>query len=221
MMEDVNEKLIARKQEWAKARRGMSVEEGVIQDHRPRVDRLPPGQRLTKGWPVLDLGMHPDIPLDQWTLTVSGLVDSPFTWTWQDFLSQPQIQTTSDFHCVTTWSTFDNAWEGVSFRHLIEVARPRPEARFVYFMSYDNYSTNLPLEACDDDDVLLTRVWNGQPLTREHGGPVRVLVPKHYAWKGAKWVKEIRFLEQDRLGYWEVRGYSNTALPWDEDRYAL
>jgi DMSO/TMAO reductase YedYZ molybdopterin-dependent catalytic subunit len=147
-------------------------------------------------------------------------VENPFVWTWQDFLAQPQMTSVSDFHCVTTWSTFDNRWEGVSFRRLMQVAGVKPEARFVYFTSYDDYSTNLPLEACDDDDVLLARTWNGQPLPREHGGPVRVIVPKRYAWKGAKWIKEIVFLDQDRPGYWEVRGYSNTALPWDEDRYA-
>lgn len=216
---EYNDKLIAKKEEWAKYKRGLT-EDGVMQDHRPRTARLPPGQHVTKGWPVLDLGIHPSIPLEQWTLAVGGLVQAPFTWNWDDFMAQPQVQLTSDFHCVTTWSTFDNVWEGVTFRQLMQVARPRPEARFVYFTTYDNYSTNLPLEACDDDDVLLTRTWNGQPLPREHGGPVRIIVPKRYAWKGAKWVKEILFLEQDRLGYWEVRGYSNTALPWDEDRYA-
>lgn len=216
---EYNDKLIAKKEEWAKYKRGLT-EDGVMQDHRPRTARLPPGQHVTKGWPVLDLGIHPSIPLEQWTLAVGGLVQAPFTWNWDDFMAQPQVQLTSDFHCVTTWSTFDNVWEGVTFRQLMQVARPRPEARFVYFTTYDNYSTNLPLEACDDDDVLLTRTWNGQPLPREHGGPVRIIVPKRYAWKGAKWVKEILFLEQDRLGYWEVRGYSNTALPWEEDRYA-
>jgi DMSO/TMAO reductase YedYZ molybdopterin-dependent catalytic subunit len=213
-----NGKLIAKKEEWARAKRGL-VEDGVIQDHRERVERLPPGQHLTKGWPVLDLGVHPQISLDQWTLTVGGLVDAPFTWRWEDFLAQPQVASVSDFHCVTTWSTFDNQWEGVSFRHIMHLAKPKPDARFVYFTTHDNYSTNLPLEACDDDDVLLVRTWNGQPLPVEHGGPVRIVVPKRYAWKGAKWIKEIQFLEHDRPGYWEVRGYSNTALPWEEDRY--
>ena len=218
-MEEPNEKLIAKKQEWAKAKRGLSLEEGVIQDHRPRGSRLPPGQHVTKAWPVLDLGIHPVIPLADWRLSVSGLVDNPFTWTWEDLLRQPQVQDVSDFHCVTTWSTFDNAWEGVSFRHIMQMAKLRPEARFVHFTSHDNYTTNLPLEACDDADVLLVRMWNGQPLPTEHGGPARLIVPKRYAWKGAKWVKEILFLEDDRKGYWEVRGYSNTALPWDDDRY--
>jgi DMSO/TMAO reductase YedYZ molybdopterin-dependent catalytic subunit len=102
----------------------------------------------------------------------------------------------------------------------MQTAKLRPHVQFVYFMTYDNYSTNLPLEACDDEDVLLVHTWNGRPLPQEHGGPIRMIVPKRYAWKGAKWIKEIVFLDQDRKGYWEVRGYSNTALPWDEDRYA-
>ena len=214
-----NERLIAKKEEWARAKRGL-LEDGVAQDQRTRQDRLPPGQHLVKTWPVLDLGIHPDLPLGTWTLTVGGLVEQPFTWTWDQFLAQPQVELVTDFHCVTTWSTFDNAWKGVLFRHVMQVAKPKPEAQFVYFTSYDNYSTNLPLEACDDDDVMLIHRWNGKPLPKEHGGPVRMHVPKRYAWKGAKWVKEILFLENDKPGYWEVRGYSNTALPWDEDRYA-
>ncbi|MFQ5991590.1 MAG: molybdopterin-dependent oxidoreductase [Nitrospiraceae bacterium] len=215
-----SERLIAKKLEWAQAKRGLSVEDGVMQDHRARGGRMPPGQHHVNGWPVLDLGIHPSIPLHEWRLSVTGSVEQSFTWNWDDFLAQPQVQTVSDFHCVTTWSTFENHWEGVSFRHLIEIARPHPEACFVYFTSYDNYSTNLPLEACQADDVLLTHRWNGESLACEHGGPVRVIVPKRYAWKGAKWIKEISFLAHDRLGYWEVRGYSNTALPWQEDRYA-
>jgi DMSO/TMAO reductase YedYZ molybdopterin-dependent catalytic subunit len=218
-MDEPNEKLIAKKQEWAKAKRGLSLEEGAVQDHRPRVNRLPPGQHLTKGWPVLDLGIHPTIPLTDWRLAVGGLVDNPLTWSWDQFLAQPQVNDVSDFHCVTTWSTFDNAWDGVSFRHVMQVAKVRPEARFVSFTSYDHYTTNLPVEACDDDDVLIVRTWNGQPLPPEHGGPARVIVPKRYAWKGAKWIKEIVFLDQDRKGYWEVRGYSNTAMPWENARY--
>lgn len=218
-MQEPNEKLIAKKEEWAKAKRGL-VEDGVVQDHRARGNRLPPGQHLSKGWPVLDLGIHPDLPPDKWTLTVSGLIEHPFTWTWEQFLAQPQIELVTDFHCVTTWSTFDNVWKGVLFRHIMQIAVLKPEARFVYCTGYDNYSTNLPLEACDDDDVLLIHSWNGNSLPKEHGGPVRMHIPKRYAWKGSKWIKEIIFLENDKPGYWEVRGYSSTALPWEEDRYA-
>jgi DMSO/TMAO reductase YedYZ molybdopterin-dependent catalytic subunit len=120
-MQEPNEKLIAKKEEWAKAKRGL-VEDGVTQDHRARAVRLPPGQRRVNNWPVLDLGIHPDLPLDQWSLTVSGLVEQPITWTWEQFLAQPQVELVTDFHCVTTWSTFDNAWEGVAFRHLMQLA---------------------------------------------------------------------------------------------------
>ncbi len=214
-----NERLIAKKLEWAQGRRGL-LEEGVMRDQRTRQSRLPPGQHVVKGWPVLDLGIRPDIQIDLWTLSVGGCVESPFTWSWREFLEQPHVRLAADFHCVTTWSTFDNTWEGVSFRHVMQMAGVQPAARFVYFVSYDGYTTNLPLESCDDEDVLLVRVWNGEPLTPEHGAPVRMLVPKRYAWKGAKWIKEIQFLDRERLGYWEQRGYSNTALPWEEDRYA-
>jgi DMSO/TMAO reductase YedYZ molybdopterin-dependent catalytic subunit len=217
-MEEFNERLVNRKEAWAQAKRGLT-EEGVPPDTRSRENRLPPGQHMTKGWPVLDLGIHPTIALTDWTLTIAGAVAQPATWTWEDFLKQPPTQSISDFHCVTTWSTFDNHWEGVSFRHLMSVVRPLPAARFVLFSSYDGYTVNLPLEACDDEDVLLTCKWNAEPLPTEHGGPVRVIVPKRYAWKGAKWVKEITFTERDKPGFWEVRGYSNTALPWEEDRY--
>jgi DMSO/TMAO reductase YedYZ molybdopterin-dependent catalytic subunit len=210
-----NDRLIRTKEQWAKARRG-GEEREVFHDGD---DRLPPGQHLVETWPVLDLGRKPDIPLSEWSLTVDGFVSQPVRWTWQDFLSQPQFRDTSDFHCVTSWSRFDNEWEGVSFRHLISIVKPLSLTRFVLFSSYDDYTTNLPLEACDDSDVLLACKWNGAPLTKEHGGPVRMIVPKRYAWKGAKWVKTITFSDRDEKGFWEVRGYSNTALPWENDRY--
>jgi len=168
---------------------------------------------------VLDLGNQPEVPLERWSLDVQGLVENPVTWDWQDFMAEPQATRVTDFHCVTTWSTFDNRWEGVLFRHLLDVVRPKPEASHVLFTSYDGYSTNVPLSVLNHDDVLIAHRWNGQPLTREHGGPARMIVPSLYAWKGAKWVKEIVFLAQDRPGFWEVRGYSNTADPWTEDRY--
>lgn len=213
---DFKERIITTKEAWAKAKRGMTGESEVV----PRHDRLPPGQHLRTGWPVLDLGIQPEIALADWRLTITGFVTEPIVWTWDDFLAQPQLTSVSDFHCVTTWSTFDNEWEGVSFKRLIEVVRPLSLARFVLFTAYDGYTTNLPLEACDDDDVLLAYKWNGEPLTKEHGGPVRMIVPKRYAWKGAKWAREITFCDQDQKGFWEVRGYSNSALPWENDRYS-
>ncbi|MDW8345166.1 MAG: molybdopterin-dependent oxidoreductase [Verrucomicrobiae bacterium] len=212
-MADYNDKFIAGKQRIAQ-RRIVLPDAG-----RDPNSRLPPGQHEVKDWPVLDLGIHPDIPPDQWTLTLSGWIEQPRVLTWTEFLALPQIERVTDFHCVTSWSRLQNRWRGVAFRTLCELVRPKPNASYVYFIAYDDYSTNLPLSLANDD-ALLAHEWEGQPLPREHGGPVRVVVEKVYAWKGAKWVKEIQFLPHDRLGFWELRGYSNTANPWTDDRYA-
>ena len=149
-----------------------------------------------------------------------GLVAHPVTLSWADFHALPQVEDVSDFHCVTTWSKYDCRWGGVALTTLYELARPAPEARFVYFSSYDGYSTNVPLERCLDDDTLVATSFEGAPVALEHGGPARVIIPKLYAWKGAKFVQGITFLAQDKLGFWEVHGYSNHADPWKEERYA-
>lgn len=182
--------------------------------------RLPPGQKLVNSFPVLDLGVRQNIPLEQWELKIHGKVENPVTLKWEQFLALPQFKDTSDFHCVTTWSQYDMEWEGVAFFTLADLVRPKPEATHVYFKSYDGYSTNSPLAVCMDDDVLVAHKWNGQPLSVDHGGPARVVIPKRYAWKGTKFIHEIIFLDRDLLGYWELRGYSNTADPWSEDRFA-
>lgn len=205
---------IAAKERWALKMAGKA---------RPQVrgtDRLPPGQRLVTDFPTLDLGIQPEVPLDKWELTLHGKVEQPVTLNWQQFLALPQFTDVSDFHCVTTWSQFDLKFAGVSFFSLADLVKPTAEASHVYFKAYDGYTTNNPLEALLDDDVMIAHSWNDQPLTREHGGPARVIVPKRYAWKGAKWVKEIIFLDRDLLGFWELRGYSNTADPFTEDRFA-
>ena len=210
------DRYIAAKQKWA--------EKQIAQGFKPRevaaADRLPPGQKLTTGFPVLDLGVQPEIPLGEWSLTLDGLVEKPVTLNWSQFSAQPQVTDVSDFHCVTTWSKYDCRWSGVAFTTLFELAQPKPEAKYVYFTSYDGYSTNVPLEHCLDDDVLIATQFDGAPVTREHGGPARVIIPKLYAWKGAKFVKTITFLAEDRLGFWEVRGYHNIGDPWKEERYA-
>jgi DMSO/TMAO reductase YedYZ molybdopterin-dependent catalytic subunit len=182
--------------------------------------KLPPGQHEVKNWPVLDLGVKPDIPRAMWSLTVKGYVQNPYVLEWEGFMAMPQVEDVSDFHCVTSWSRMDNHWGGVRFRDIAERAAPKPEATHVHIKSYDGYSTNLPLMECMDDDVLLVHTWEGIDLPREHGGPVRMITPRKYAWKGAKWIKEILFLPQDLLGFWELRGYSNTAEPWFNDRYS-
>ena len=180
-----------------------------------------------KNWPVLDLGEQPNVSLQAWRLEVGGLVENPVTLTWDEFIALPQTDDVSDFHCVTTWSRFDNHWRGVRFRTIAELAIPTAEARFVLCTSYDRapgtsipYTTNLPLARALEDDVLLVHTWEGKPLPREHGGPCRMITPKLYAWKGAKWIRKIEFLAHDRKGFWEVRGYSNSAEPWFNDRYA-
>lgn len=182
--------------------------------------RLPPGQKLVTNFPVLDLGVRPDVPLEKWELKIHGQVEKAVTLKWEQFLALPQFKDVSDFHCVTTWSQYDMGWEGVAFFTLADLVRPTPEATHVYFKSYDGYSTNSPLAVCMDDDVLVAHKWNGQPLPPDHGGPARVIIPKRYAWKGAKFIHEIIFLDQDLPGYWESRGYSNTADPWTEERFA-
>jgi len=210
------ERYIAAKQKWAEKR--------VASGFRPRAEpadgRLPPGQRLTEGFPVLDLGVQPEISLDAWAVRVDGLGEKPTSFNWSQFGALPQVEDLSDFHCVTTWSKYDCTWGGVAFTTLYEVVQPKAEAKFVYFTSYDGYSTNVALEHCLDGDVLIATSFDGAPVPREHGGPARVIIPKLYAWKGAKFVKAITFLAEDKLGFWEVRGYSNSADPWKEERYA-
>jgi DMSO/TMAO reductase YedYZ molybdopterin-dependent catalytic subunit len=195
--------------------------------NRDGMPKLPAGQHVVRNWPVLDLGDLPDIPAAAWKLEVGGHVENPLTLSWDDFMALPQTDDVSDFHCVTTWSRFDNHWRGVRMRDVAELVVPTEDARFVLFTGYDvqpgtdiPYTTNLPLARATEDDVLLVHTWEGQPLPREHGGPVRVITPKLYAWKGTKWVRRIDFLPSDQRGFWELRGYSNTAEPWLEDRYS-
>jgi DMSO/TMAO reductase YedYZ molybdopterin-dependent catalytic subunit len=210
----MKETYIAAKERWAQKMAAKQL---------PKVrseDRLPPGQHRVYNFPVLDLGVRPDVKLDQWELKIHGKVENPVSLNWREFLALPQFKDVSDFHCVTTWSQFDMEWEGVSFFTIADLVKPRPEATHVFFKSYDGYSTNVPLDVCMDDDVLIAHKWNGKSLTADHGGPARVIIPKRYAWKGAKFIREITFLDRDILGFWEIRGYSNTADPFTEDRFA-
>ncbi len=210
------ERYIQAKEKWAAKQKARGVTARAVASE----NRLPPGQKLTEKFPVLDLGVQPEISHTDWTLTLDGLVANNTALTWEKFNELPQVEDISDFHCVTTWSKYDCRWGGVAFTTLYELTQPAPEAKYVYFTSYDGYSTNIPLEQCLDDDVLVATSFDGKPVTREHGGPARVIVPKLYAWKGAKFVKNITFLAEDKLGFWEIRGYSNTADPFTEDRYA-
>jgi DMSO/TMAO reductase YedYZ molybdopterin-dependent catalytic subunit len=230
--------LVARRQAYIDRQRALKKETvdvnfagmrpmGTGPANRDGLPRLPIGQHEVKNWPVLDLGDVPDIPRDRWRLELTGRVENPTTLTWDDFMKLPQVEDVSDFHCVTTWSRFGNHWKGVRFRTIAELAIPTDEARFVLCTGYDiapgthiPYTVNLPLARAVEDDVLLVHTWEGRPLPREHGGPVRIVTPKLYAWKGAKWIRKIEFLAKDQKGFWEVRGYSNTAEPWFNDRYS-
>lgn len=180
---------------------------------------LPPGQHQVNSLPVLDIGLHPAVAPTEWRLTLHGLVAAPLELSWSDVLGLPPREVTADIHCVTHWSCLGLHWSGVAVKPLLERAQPLPEGRFVTLHSYDNYTTNLPLAALLDDDVLLAHSLNGEPLSVEHGGPLRLVVPKRYFWKSAKWLKAIEIHAEDRPGFWEVRGYHNEAFPWEEQRF--
>jgi DMSO/TMAO reductase YedYZ molybdopterin-dependent catalytic subunit len=214
---EVKRKLIEKKQEWARQGRLLSGEK-VKAPAKPG-KRLPPGQHLTRDWPVLDLGVQPNLRPEDWTIGASGLIENPIRWDWKTYLAQPQTEIISDIHCVTAWSRHDNRWRGVSAKHFLSVVRPKAAARFIVFHSYDGYTTNVPLAEFAVDDALLAHSWEGKPIPREHGGPVRVVIPRLYFWKSAKWVKHVTFLDRDAPGFWEVRGYHNVGDPWKEERY--
>jgi DMSO/TMAO reductase YedYZ molybdopterin-dependent catalytic subunit len=186
----------------------------------PSEERLPPGQTLTTKFPVLHVGTPPVFDPQQWTLSVTGEVEHPLTLTWEQVLALPAITSVSDFHCVTSWSRLDNRWEGVAFRTIVEQAQPTSDATYVIGEDDWGYTANLPLEVLMDDDVLLAYKHDGRDLEAVHGGPLRLVVPKRYGWKSVKWLRALHFRMHDAPGFWEVRGYSNTADPWTDDRYS-
>jgi DMSO/TMAO reductase YedYZ molybdopterin-dependent catalytic subunit len=208
-------KLTTTKQRWARERRFIT---GRVA--RAESDRLPPGQHVVKDWPVLDLGLQPEIRPGGWTLDIGGLVENPQHWNLQAFMAQPQVEMVSDIHCVTSWSRYDNGWTGVATLDLLDLVRPLPAAHHVVLHSYDGYTTNVTLQDFAGEDVLLAHSWQGRPLPAEHGGPVRLVLPRLYFWKSAKWVNRIEFTAEDRPGFWEVRGYHNRGDPWAEERYS-
>jgi len=212
----IKQKLIDTKEQWAREGRGLTGADKIPTG--PDKPRLPPGQRLTQDFPVLDLGVQPPISPDEWRLTVSGLVDNPIDWGWDDFQDQPHVDMLTDIHCVTTWSRYDNAWQGISGQRFLSVVKPQADAKFMVFHSHDGYTTNVPVRVFNDDDVILAHTWNDEPISREHGGPVRPIIPKLYLWKSATWVKHITFLDKDAPGFGEVRGNHNDADPGQEGR---
>ena len=181
--------------------------------------RLPPGQIETKKWPVLHYGTVPKVDLDRWRFTVTGAVERPVTLSWTELLAMPRQETACDMHCVTRWSRYDNVFEGVPVRGLLERAGVMADARYVLVHGEQGYTTNLPLADLDRPANLLALSHNGEPLAPEHGGPVRLLVPHLYLWKSAKWVKGFELIEEDYPGFWEQNGYHMRGDPWAEERY--
>jgi DMSO/TMAO reductase YedYZ molybdopterin-dependent catalytic subunit len=182
--------------------------------------RVPPGQYVTEKFPVLHYGSVPNVDLARWNLFVRGLVDNPLRLTWEEFRRLPRREVETDIHCVTRWSKLGTRWEGVPFRAIAELAGVRPEATHVVAHAEQGYTTNLPLAVLMDDDVLLADTYDGAPLEPEHGFPVRLLVPKRYFWKSAKWLRGLEFLDHDEPGFWERYGYHNDADPWLEQRFS-
>ena len=185
-----------------------------------RDQRIPPRQVRTKKWPVLHAGPTPKVDLTTWDLKVFGAVVEPKSWTWSEFAALPAVTVSADMHCVTRWSRLDNTWEGVSVREVMRHVTPRPEARFVLIHAEGGFTTNLPIEEFLGEDCLFARSNDGRPLDPDHGWPLRLVVPRLYAWKSAKWVRGVEFLEADRPGFWEQNGYHNHGDPWSEQRYS-
>jgi DMSO/TMAO reductase YedYZ molybdopterin-dependent catalytic subunit len=208
-------KLTLSKERWAKE--GRLPSRGV---QRSPTARLPVGQHAVSNWPVLDLGTQPEVTRESWRLQLFGAVENPVILDWPALERLPRVDCTSDIHCVTSWSRYDNRWSGVRTRDLIEAIRPRSDARYVLAHSYDNYTTNLTLDDFASEAALLAFNWSDEPLTSAHGGPARLVIPHLYFWKSAKWIRALEFRSNDAPGYWEVRGYHNRGDPWKEERYS-
>lgn len=182
--------------------------------------RLPPGQVLTEKWPVLTYGQPPRVDTRSWTFRCFGLVEEEVAWTWEEFLALPRVTVTSDIHCVTHWSRYDNRWEGVSVREILGRIKPLPGAVAVMAHTHEGYTTNISLTDLDSDDALLAIKHDGEDLPADHGGPCRLVVPKLYFWKSPKWIRGFELMDVHAPGFWEVNGYHLRADPWKEERYS-
>ena len=192
-----------------------------FQPKRAKNDRLPPGQYETKGFPVLSLGPAPRLTTEQWQLEISGLVAKPQTWNWESFQKLTHTDVTKDIHCVTKWSKFDTKWQGVLLDEIIRLAGVKPQATHIIASSADGYTTNLPIKDLIDGQAMVADSYDSQPITNEHGGPARLLVPHLYFWKSAKWLIKIEFTDHDQPGFWETRGYHNYGDYSKEQRYSF
>ncbi|HEX5484013.1 MAG TPA: sulfite oxidase-like oxidoreductase [Terriglobia bacterium] len=194
-------------------------ERKTLQEKMRREGRLPQGQSLTLKWPVLHYSGVPDFDPKTWDFRTAGWVEKPVRLSWDAFLRLPKVQVTADFHCVTRWSRFDNRWEGVAFRTIYEMTAPKPDATHAMVHCEEGYTTNVPLADLLEDNVLFAYRHDGEPLPAEHGGPLRLVVPKLYAWKSAKWVRGLEFMPYDKPGFWEQNGYHMYGDPWKEQRF--
>jgi DMSO/TMAO reductase YedYZ molybdopterin-dependent catalytic subunit len=206
-------KLTRSKRAWADAHR-------FITGTRAPGERLPPGQHLVRDWPVLDLGRQPEVSRERWRLKITGMVERPVTLDWAAYAALPPVAARSDIHCVTTWSRYDNDWQGVATRDLLALVAPRDEAAAVMLHGYDGYTTNVTLADFAAPGAMLVHAWQGRALTQEHGAPVRAMIPHLYFWKSAKWLAGIEVLGADRPGFWEQNGYHLRGDPWAEERYS-
>src|SRR2546425_6214647 len=182
--------------------------------------RLPPGQSLTLKWPVLHYGSVPRFDPATWDFRVYGLVANPARWGWAEFSKLPRVERTSDFHCVTRWSRFDNRWSGVAVREILKLVQPLPEARYVLVHAEQGYTANVPLVDLDREEVLVATHHDGEPLSPDHGYPARLIVPHLYGWKSVKWVRGFEFLDRNEAGVWEQNGYHLYGDPWKEQRHS-
>ena len=183
--------------------------------------RLPPGQYLTEKWPVLHAGTVPNTDVATWDLRVFGEVETPITLSWEEFTALATREITTDIHCVTRWSRFDTSFKGVHWSELAKLVNPKPSARFVVAHAEQDFTANVPLLALEDENALLAYEADGEPLTPEHGWPLRLVIPKRYFWKSAKWLRGIELLDHDEPGFWERLGYHNEADFWKEERYGF
>lgn len=216
---NLNESYIKSKEKLAQLF-GQNKKSEFEESNNKQINRLPPGQRLVNNFPVLDLGIQPMFFENKYRFEVTGLVENPISLTWEEFKKLPKSEITADFHCVTKWSKFDVKWGGVMMKDLLAIVKPKSNAKFIMQYGLDSYTTNVPIESIQADNVILAYELNGEPLPKEHGSPLRMIIPDLYAWKGSKFLTKIEFIEKDKLGFWEVRGYSNKANPWKEERYS-
>jgi DMSO/TMAO reductase YedYZ molybdopterin-dependent catalytic subunit len=193
----------------------------IVSPDTRRSHRVPPGQARTKKWPILDASGPPPVDLEQWRFRMGGMIGKEVSWNWDEFVKLPRVKVFADFHCVTRWSRLGNLWEGVSTRELVERAGgARPQAQYVTVYGHDRgWTTNLPLQNFLADDALVAFLHDGEAISPEHGGPARLIVPRLYAWKSAKWVAGVELTEKDRPGFWEANGYHMRGDPWTEERY--